>query len=179
MHSRLLLVLTFVVAALCASAGSAHAAGCTPSYSATTHVLTIASCWADPDAPVIARISRTAAGAIQLDGQPIPGGPTVTNTDSIVYHGDDGNRDEITLDMSNGLFAPGYTPDQTSNKNEIEISIDGGAGATNFLTILGMDGPVFDSIAVGAVDIDVDDDDDSDIERAHLSGRLTVNGQGG
>ena len=52
----------------------------------------------------------------------------MTNTDRIVYHGEDGNGDEVTLDMSNGQFAPGYTPELLGGKMEIEIEIDGGSG---------------------------------------------------
>ena len=176
---RLVPAVAILIACLCASAGSAHAAGCTPTYDVATRILTIDSCWSDPDAPNIAGISRTAAGAIQLNSQSIPGGPTVTNTDKIIYHGEDGNGDQITLDMSNGQFAPGHTPEVNGSKWEIEIEIDGGTGGSdNFLTILGMDGEVGDRLEVGANGIDVDDDGDSDITRTNL-GRLTVDAQDG
>lgn len=77
---------------LCASAGSAEAAGCTGSYSGLTHKVMVQSCVADPDAPVVATISRTPEGAILLDGNAIAGDPTVANTDAIVYEGDGGQR---------------------------------------------------------------------------------------
>jgi Ca2+-binding RTX toxin-like protein len=178
MNSRFLLVLTLFVAGLCASAGSAQAAGCTASYSDFTHNVMIQSCNADPDAPVYATISRTAAGEILLDGNPIAGDPTVTNTNAIVYDGDGGNIDEVTLDMSNGRFEPGFTPESGAHKSAIEIDIDGG-GPTNFLTILGMVGAVGDRFEVNDSGIDLDDDGDPDIEYSNFGDRLTVDAQGG
>ncbi len=175
--SRLALTLTIAAGCLVAAAAPAHAAGCVAAYDAAGHVLTIDGCTADPDASVTATISRTVAGAIQLDGQAIAGGPTVTNTDEISYSGADGASDEITIDMTDGEFAPGHTPEIVS-KNEIELTIDGGTGGINFLTLLGDDARS-DAIGVGASGIDFTDDGDSDISRANLTGRLVVDGQGG
>src|SRR5829696_7848363 len=175
--SRLALTLALALACVAAIAGPAQAAGCYAAYDAATDLLTIGNCGHDPDAPTIAEISRTAAGSILLDDQPIAGGPTVTNTDKIVYDGDDSESDELTLDMSNGEFRPGATP-EIFGGSEIELAIDGGSGPTNRLTILG-DGTQRDSIRIGAAGIDIGGDDDSDITTANVTGRLTVDGQGG
>jgi hypothetical protein len=176
---RLALTLVIAVACLAATTGAAHAAGCNAAYNPATHVVAIDSCSHDPDAPTIAKISRTPGGSILLNDQPIANGPTVTNTDSIVYDGDDFETDEITLDMSNGQFKPGYMPEVLGGGiSEIELTIDGGTGPTNFLTILG-DATETDSIAIGAGGLDFGRDGDSDLTRAHITGMLNVDGQGG
>ena len=171
------LTLAIAVACLATAAGTAHAAGCAANYAAATHVLTVDSCGHDPDAPVIAKISRTPAGSILLDDQAIPGGPTVTNTDTIVYAGDASESDEITLDMSSGQFRPGHTPELIGG-SEIELTIDGGAGATNFLTLLG-DATEGDAIKVGVAGIDIGGDGDKDLTPANVTGMLRIDGQGG
>ena len=178
MNPRFLVVPTLLVAGLCASAGTAHAAGCTASYSSLTRNVIVQACNADPDAPVGATISRTEAGAILLDGNPIAGNPTVTNTDGIVYHGDPGNNDEITLDMSNGRFAPGFSDEPAGLEKGIEIDIDGGSGPLNFLTVIGSDGAETDRFEVGSTGIDLDDDGDRDIDYTNVH-RLTIDAQGG
>jgi len=165
------------IAGVAAAATPAQAAGCDATFSAASHVLVVDSCDPDPDAPVISRISRTPEGAIRLDDQPIAGGPTVTNTDEIVYRGDADETDELTIDMSNGQFAPGSTP-EILGMNEIEFTLDGGDGATNFLTLLG-DAVEGDAILVGAAGIDLRGDDDSDIARASFDGMLAIDGGGG
>jgi Ca2+-binding RTX toxin-like protein len=175
--SRLAPALLIAVAALAAAAGPAAAAGCDATYVAATHVLTIDSCSHDPDAPTIAEISRTPAGSILLDDQAIAGGPTVTNTDTIVYVGDDSETDEITLDMSNGRFTPGYSP-EPGGVPEIELTIDGGTGAPNFLGILGH-ATEGDAILLLAAGIDFGADGDIDLTRTNIGGVLAVDGQGG
>src|SRR5215207_2766881 len=175
--SQLACALAIALACAATVAGPAQAAGCSAAFDAATDVLTIGNCGHDPDAPTIAEISRTAAGLILLDDEPIAGGPTVTNTDKIVYDGDDSESDQLTLDMSNGQFRPGATP-EIFGGSEIELAIDGGTGPTNWLTILG-DATQGDSIRIGAAGIDIGGDDDSDIITANVTGRLTVDGQGG
>jgi hypothetical protein len=178
-HSRrLALTLAIAAACLAATAGPAHAADCSAAFDAATHMVAIGNCINAPDAPTIAKISRTVAGSILLDGQPIAGGPTVTNTDAIVYHGDIADSDKVTLDMSNGQFRPGFTPEPVGS-SEIGILIDGGgASSTNWLTILGH-ATQSDSISVSATGIETTGDDDVDITTDYMNGPLTIDGQGG
>ena len=177
MRSLRPLVPILAIAFLAVSAGPAHASGCSATFYPATHVVEIGSCVNDSDAPTFATISRTSNGAILLDGKPIAGAPTVTNTDQIVYHGDATDTDKVTLDMSNGLFVPGYTK-EAAGASEIEFSIDGGSGATNFLTILG-DATETDWVDISASGIDFGGDDDGDLTSINLGGKLSFYGQGG
>lgn len=80
--------------------------------------------------------------------------------------------------MSNGRFAPGFSAEPAGLERAIDIDIDGGSGALNFLTVLGMDGPAVDRFEVGATGIDLDDDGDRDIDYGNIH-RLTVDARGG
>ncbi|HEX8104190.1 MAG TPA: hypothetical protein VF533_16345 [Solirubrobacteraceae bacterium] len=75
-----------------------------------------------------ARISRTALGAIQVDGVTC-GSATVRTVDTIVATGGTGVQ-QLIVDMTNGQFAPGKTAETgTGAVSEIEIVVDGGSGA--------------------------------------------------
>jgi hypothetical protein len=165
------------VAAAAAGAAPAHASDCVAAYSGSTHVLTVSPC----ERPIFAlsttaKLMRTPAGAILLDGNPIPGGPTVANTDKVVIHGDASDPDAITIDMSNGAFAPGFTAEQ-SGDDEIEFEVDGGTGGPNWLTVLGRQ--TMDHLELSGAGLQLDGDGDVDATLKSIGGPITIEGQGG
>ena len=104
-------------------------------------------------------VSREPNGAhIVYDGS-VCGDATVTNTDTIVVTGGAGAQ-YLTIDESNGRFRPGASPE--GDIDEIEFSIDLGAGS-NRLAMIGTPGHDQMSFLAGS-GIRIDGDRDTDLE---------------
>ncbi len=119
-----------VVAALVAIPSPAAAAGVTCSYKGTTHQVTVTI----SGASFTAYLARDVSGHITVGGVWCANVATVTNTDTIVVNGD-ANAQNITVNIGNGGFQPGFT-DEAGNSDEIEFTIDAGGG-TETLAIFG------------------------------------------
>lgn len=116
-----------------------------------------------------------AEGAITLKGAPIPGGPTVFNTDTISVQSG-GGKDLVLIDSSAGLFGPGPTA-EAGGEAEIEFSIDGGSDF-DLLAILGRDA-VADFIELGSKGINLNHDDDVDVTFTATEGFDVILGKAG
>jgi Ca2+-binding RTX toxin-like protein len=149
----------------------------TPAFAALfdplAHVLWVTGT-AFPDAGTI---DRDLAGNIRLDGNLIPGLPTVTNTDTInIATGD--SRDFVQIEMANGLLAPGFTPDATG-QSEIEIHVDAGPVADDIWIKGTQANDTIDAGQVGGQTlVNVNGDDDADIVVTAVAG-LGLSGQDG
>jgi Ca2+-binding RTX toxin-like protein len=125
--------------------------------------------------PEIGHIGRDLAGNILLDNNPT--GATVSNTDTILINSG-GSQDFIQIDMANGLFGPGFTP-EASGQSEIEINIDNG-GMADDLFIYGQN--VADNISAGTTGgnilVNLNGDGDADIVNNGVAG-LGLFGQDG
>jgi Ca2+-binding RTX toxin-like protein len=104
------------------------------------------------------RVSRTPAGKILLNGAAIKGGPTVTNTDQ-VFINTGGGDNVVTLDLTNGLMAPGKDAEVTG-KSEIEFFLSGGGSPQDTFQLIGRN--VADQIDIGANGFNLNGDDDVD-----------------
>jgi Ca2+-binding RTX toxin-like protein len=138
-----------------------------------THVLTITGTEGHDSIKL-----SVADGNILLNDAAIAGSPTVATTDSIhiatgdnIEHNDEGgvsgtnSPDDVTLDWSGGVFAPGYTA-EPSGLSEIEITMDPG----RFWGTNAISWEDFLILRGGA------EDDQIDIGRARGSDRINLNG---
>lgn len=109
----------------------------------------------------ICTVSTGAGGDILLDGNPT--GATMTNTDTIDIFTDDGS-DFILLDLTNGLFGPGFTA-EASGQSEIEVRVHSGDDNQDTLFVkatLGND--VIDAGFTGGLPhVNLNGDDDVDL----------------
>jgi Ca2+-binding RTX toxin-like protein len=108
------------------------------------------------------------------------GAATVFNTDRIRVVGTP-NDDDFVVDLSNGPFAPGATPEPGSIP-EIEIGVDLGAPAfRDEVEIFGSANP--DAVLGGqngpTTQITLNGDFDADLALPRVPGLLTLDGQGG
>jgi Ca2+-binding RTX toxin-like protein len=101
-------------------------------YDPATHFLTITG---TPNTDYVE--VRRSGDDIRVNGALVAGGPTVQNTDRVFIATGDSN-DVLTLDMSGGAFAPGFTPE--GDPAEIEFVVDSGNTPQDTLTILGTPG---------------------------------------
>src|SRR5262245_7199519 len=126
--------------------------------------------------PVPANQSRTvsrAGAAITYNGSACSVA-TVNNTKRIDVFGYTGNQ-ALTIDLSNGAFAPGAGHEPTG-LSEIEWHVDLGNG-TDALTILGSAGA--DSIRFGSTStVKLNGDDDDDVALANTEVRTVIAGNG-
>jgi Ca2+-binding RTX toxin-like protein len=100
---------------------------------------------------------------------------TVANTDSIVVSGVAGSDEELVLDLSGGLFAPGATIEATG-ASEIEISVLLG-DSTDSVNVVGSEGA--DRIVAGTGGITFTTDGDADVAITPLLGTVEVDARGG
>src|SRR5262245_19393248 len=131
---------------------------CTAFFDPGTHVLSITG---TPGSDVCTVSALN--GDILLDGQPILFNPTVTNTDLIRIATGDSN-DLITIDMTNGVFGPGFTQ-EASGLSEIEFVIDSGGNSQDNFVLRGTSGNDDFSFGLinGRAQVNLDSDDDVDI----------------
>ena len=122
----------------------------------TQGLLTI-SC-GDQDDHVI--LARDASDGITLNGEKVPGGPTVVNTDGVVIVSG-GGSDWLVIDFSQGLLSPGETG-EPDGESEIEVTIQGALG-NDVLSVIGQDG-VSNTFKVTSGVLNFNGDDDGDIE---------------
>ena len=140
------------------------------SYNAITKTVT-ANIAAAASATLVA-----VGGEIRFGTAPVNCGvATVTNTDAIVVNGVPASVEQLTIDLSGGLFAPGATPEATGT-SEIEISLLLGDGS-DLITVSGSSGA--DRVAVGAAGIAFTTDGDADVTMSPLASSLQVLGLGG
>jgi len=138
---------------------------------------------ADGDA---ATISRALGGAFEITGTGLGstdcGGATVSNIDTVNVTvsgaGNDGTGDAqtLTIDLSNGQFAPGLTA-EGAGTSEIEFIVDLGLGTTDSIVVTGSS--LVETIAVsgatGTFDLNGDADAVADISPSNVESR-TING---
>lgn len=139
---------------------------CTAFYDAAQQTLTVVGT-AGGDAAVL---SRTAAGAIRLDG--VATGATVATTATIIVLTGDAD-DAVTLDFGNGLFV---RPDGS----EVKVTVDAGGPGHDRFTLRGTAGnDTFDLGTAGGVGaVNLNADADADITLVNLD-ELYVHGGGG
>ena len=106
-------------------------------------------------------------------GDPTCGGATVNNVDTVEVTGAGGNE-SLTIDLTDGQFAPGMTPEGTG-VSEIEFQISLGAGSDS-LTVQG--GPAAEKITLGTSGVNLNGDNDADLTLAGIE-NVTVNGGDG
>ncbi len=109
-------------------------------YSASTHEVDL-----NLSGGVIVYITRDVAGHIKINNSWCGGAATVTNTAHITITGDGGNQ-SIDIDLANKGFKPGYG-NEPGKSDEIEFSVNLGAGVQDVLSILGSGG--VDKIDIG------------------------------
>ncbi|MDQ3878218.1 MAG: hypothetical protein M3290_07710 [Actinomycetota bacterium] len=103
-------------------------------------------------------VQRQPDGSITATSCASTGGAAVTNIDTIDIHNESGGRVFPRIDLSNGGFAPGATP-EASGLSEIEFNIDSiGEGVLN---ISGTS--TRDVISVGARGVALNTDADADV----------------
>jgi spore coat protein U-like protein len=85
------------------------------SYSGASHSVTVGMT-ANNDSTTIVRSDS----AIDVS-EAACGSATVNNTDTITVNGSSG-RQNLTIDLSGGAFAPGSTPDPSSSEIEFQVS---------------------------------------------------------
>lgn len=139
-------------------AGAAHGAWTGCSRSAATVTVTTDGSSSDT-------LSVGAGGAILANGAPCADA-TTANTDSIqildsvVPAG--GAAPQVTIDLSGGPFAPGFT-DEPGSSDEIEIHLELSGVALPQLTIVGSSGD--DHVVAGALGINLNaDEPDDDVD---------------
>jgi Ca2+-binding RTX toxin-like protein len=150
-------------------------------FDSAAHSITIT----DTDGNIV--LSRDPSGTILVDGAPcVDTAPdpdvtaTVANVDSIGVFGIDAGDDNLTVDLSNGRFEPGFTA-EGSGVSEIEITADLGAGGNDTITVNGSN--LADTYAVGeslgsrTFNFNGDSDSDDLIESGAEG--ATVNGNDG
>ena len=110
------------------------------------------------------------------DGNPDPGcgGATVNNIDTVNVNGT-GADQALTIDLLNGRFEPGLTP-EGSGLSEIEMNVSLGAG-TDSVLVNGSNGA--DKYRFGTTGSDLNADLDGDDLVLNSVEALTVNGAGG
>ena len=87
----------------------------------------------------------------------------MSNRDTVSVTGTGGNQ-SVTIDLSEGSFAPGVV-NEAGATDEIEFAIEGpGAGSGDSLTVIGL--PSADLITVGESGINLNDVDDIDVTTA-------------
>src|SRR5262245_58864961 len=140
------------------------------SFDVNSHVLTITGA-SFADTCTVSRLGDD----IRLNGAGIAGSPTVTNTDRIVIK----TPGHVTVDMRNGVFGPGFTPEATG-VSEIEFEIDTKDTPQTQFHLFGTMGPDrFDyGVKNDVPQINLNADDDVDITTNKLL-EFYVHGQGG
>ncbi|MEY2476241.1 MAG: hypothetical protein QOG87_1556, partial [Actinomycetota bacterium] len=118
-------------------------------------------------------ISRSGNDIVVTPGGAGCTGRTVLNTDTIDVDGSTGD-DTLVIDESNGLFAPGLTP-EPGTVSEIEFDVDLGAGADT-LEVRGT--PNADVMLAGTNGILISGDNDLDVFPVGVE-TLKLLGQGG
>jgi Ca2+-binding RTX toxin-like protein len=123
-------------------------------------------------------IARDAAGNFSVSGTSLVatncGGATVANRDTVNVTGAGGNE-SVTIDLTNGQFAPGVV-DEPGGTDEIEFVANLGAGSADAIVLSGS--AAADQITLGETGINLNDGDDSDIATTDIEVR-TVSGAGG
>jgi Ca2+-binding RTX toxin-like protein len=161
--------LVFAAAVVLAPAASAGVASCT--YDSGTKTVTVDYPSNDGEDHTIA---RDIAGAITVDGSSCQGA-TVTNTDTIKAPNGFPGHQSLTIDETNGPFAPGATAEATG-VSEIEFVITMGQG-TDDVTITGT--PQADKITLAsATKARLNGDTDADITFGDTE-NFSVNAGGG
>ena len=103
------------------------------------------------------------------------GAATTANTDGITLTGGSGTLEQLTIDLSGGAFAPGFTA-ETTGSSEIEITtVLGEAG--DAITILGSAGD--DAISIGTSGAALNADGDVDLTFSPAPAEIEVRGLGG
>jgi Ca2+-binding RTX toxin-like protein len=115
-----------VLAATVVGAPAADAVAAACAYDGTTKTVTVTFLGADNDAHTI---GRDVAGAIQVDSVNCQTA-TVTNTDTVTVTAGPAAQ-TLSIDMTNGPFAPGATPEGTGT-SEIEFNAFMGFGSDSF-----------------------------------------------
>jgi len=110
-------------------------------FSLATHTVTV-----DLRFDVGANLTRDVAGHILLNDNWCSSSATVTNTDSIVVNGDDGDSQAIYIGLANKGFKPGFT-NEPGKSDEIEFTINLGGGTDDHVFIEG--GNAADKIDLG------------------------------
>jgi hypothetical protein len=107
------------------------------------------------------------------DGNPTPdcGGATVNNIDTVNVNGT-GAGQTLTIDLSNGRFEPGLTPEGTGI-SEIEMNVDLGAGADSVVV---NGSSLADKYRFGTTGSNLNADNDGDDLVLNGVEGLTVNG---
>lgn len=115
------------------------------------------------------------AGEIQFGAEPSAcGAATTANTNSIAIGGASGSTEQVTIDQSEGAFAPGATAETGSS--EIEIALNLG-DASDQVVVLGTGGN--DEIFVGQSGVALNADGDVDVTFSPLPAILEIRGGGG
>ncbi|HEX8103586.1 MAG TPA: calcium-binding protein [Solirubrobacteraceae bacterium] len=158
-------------AALLPATAAAAPAGCT--FDAAAARVSV-----DYSGPgTVARVDRTAAGAIRLDGVAC-GAATVFNTDAIVASAGTGVQ-TLTVDLAAGRFAPGKTA-EAGQTAEIEIAVDGGTGGefpfADVVRVAG--GTAADAWRITDAGVLLDSDADADLTTTGVEALTLAGGQG-
>jgi trimeric autotransporter adhesin len=115
------------------------------------------------------------SGEIRFGETPVAcGSATTTNTDSVEVLGVTGTAEDLTIDQSAGLLAPGATGE--SNSPEIEVSVKLGDAADE-LIVVGTAGN--DTFAAGLNGVSLNSDGDVDVTFNTLPGEIDFLGGGG
>jgi hypothetical protein len=149
-RSRIVVALAVMVGLLVLPAVSASAAvSCTRNGTLLTVTMT---------GNDLAVISRGGGGELLVNGSQC-GGSRVDNIDLVRIRGNAGAQ-TVVIDQTNGLLAPGATP-EASGISEIEFDIQLGASLQDRLVVVGT--PFGDLIAFGTGGVAVDFDNDADV----------------
>ena len=169
--SHSLLAAAAAAASLLALPAGASAASCT--FDPATAKVTVGASAANS----VTTISRSAAGAIRVDGITC-GAATVTTTDLVKVTGGVGLQ-RIVVDLGGGAFAPGKTAESGST-SEIEFEVDGGTGgefpAGDELRVLGT--PAANALRFGGTGAFLNADADADVTTTGIEA-LAAEGRGG
>jgi len=116
------------------------------------------------------------SGAIWYGSTPAAcGAATTTNTDSISISGSAGTVETLTLDLSGGTFAPGFTV-ESSGLSEIELVTS--LGDTSDVVVV-HGAPGNDTIRMGSTGMGLNSDSDGDVTFAPLPAQVEIFGLGG
>jgi Ca2+-binding RTX toxin-like protein len=146
----------------------------------TGTALAVSTCAWDPDPATLtvvadAEATLAVSGAqITLNGTPCDAGATTSTVDLIDVSGGAGD-DDLTVDLSGGVFAPGAEVESTGI-SEIEFAVALGGGADE-LAVVGTSSQ--DVISIGERGANLDDDDDIDVTTAGIESISLLGGNGG
>jgi WD40 repeat protein len=104
---------------------------------------------------------------------PTCGGATVNNVDTVRVTGSVSD-DSLTLDLTNGQFAPGIEHEE-DGKSEIELDVDLGS-SSDALTVQG--GSATEKIALGADGVNLNGDNDADVTIVAIESATVSGGNG-